>query len=107
RAAGLASRLPGVGSPSDGGGFVPPDVLVLLAAGVALVAAFPAWTLRRRSDPLVDLRLLRHRPLSSSTPLLFLSGFALYGAMLLIPLYFQQLRGMTPLAAGLDRKSVV
>jgi MFS family permease len=33
--------------------------------------------------------------------LLFLSGFALYGALLLVPLYFQQVRGFGPLSAGL------
>lgn len=33
--------------------------------------------------------------------LLFLSGITLYGAMLLLPLYFQQLRGTTVLVAGL------
>lgn len=32
---------------------------------------------------------------------MFLSGFALYGAMLLVPLYFQQVRGEGALAAGL------
>ncbi|MFI2704303.1 DHA2 family efflux MFS transporter permease subunit [Cellulosimicrobium composti] len=100
-AVGLVAVLLGLSNASKDGGFVHPDVLVPLAGGVVLIAGFAAWTLRRRSDPLVDLRLLRHRPLSSSTTLLFLSGFALYGAMLLIPLYFQQLRGMTPLAAGL------
>ena len=33
--------------------------------------------------------------------MLFLSGFALYGAMLLVPLYFQQVRGQQAFAAGL------
>jgi hypothetical protein len=32
---------------------------------------------------------------------LFLSGFALYGAMLLVPLYFQQVRGQQAFLARL------
>src|SRR5690606_22719128 len=78
-----------------------PDVLAPLVAGVAAIALFSWRTLRRTEDPLIDLRLLRHGALSSSTVLLLLSGFALYGAMLLVPLYFQQLRGATALEAGL------
>jgi MFS family permease len=31
---------------------------------------------------------------------LFFSGFALYGAMLLLPLFYQEARGATPLSAG-------
>jgi MFS family permease len=50
---------------------------------------------------LVDVRLFRFRAFSGSVLLLFLSGFALYGALLLVPLYFQQVRGFGPLGAGL------
>jgi len=66
-----------------------------------LLGAFVVWSLRRRARALVDVLLLRHWPLASSSLLLMLSGISLYGAMLLLPLYFQQLRGMTPLAAGM------
>ncbi len=100
-AVGLAAVLFGLSNASREGGFLHPDVLAPLLVGLAAIAGFTWRPLRRRSEPLVDLRLLRHLPLSSSTLLLFLSGFALYGAMLLIPLYFQQLRGMTPFMAGL------
>ncbi|MEU2569416.1 DHA2 family efflux MFS transporter permease subunit [Streptomyces althioticus] len=98
---GLAAVLYGLSDASRDGGFLHPDVLVPVSAGLAATGVFTWRALRRRTDALVDLRLLRHLPLSSSTLLLFLSGVALYGAMLLIPLYFQQLRGMTPLVAGL------
>ena len=100
-ALGLAAVLLGLSDASREGGFLHPGVLVPVLAGAGAIALFARRTLRRETAPLVDLRLLRHLPLSSSTLLLFLSGFALYGAMLLIPLYLQQLRGMTPLTAGL------
>ena len=77
------------------------DVLAPLITGLVLVTAFVAWALRRRARALIDVRLLKHWPLASSSLLLFLSGITLYGAMLLLPLYFQELRGTTVLVAGL------
>lgn len=100
-ALGLAGVLYGLSNASKEGGFGHPDVLAPVVVGVAAIALFSWRTLRRAEDPLIDLRLLRHGALSSSTVLLLLSGFALYGAMLLVPLYFQQLRGATALEAGL------
>ena len=54
----------------------------------------------RSRRPLVEIRLLARRPVASSSAVLFLSGFSLYGAMLLPPLYYQEVRGSTALAAG-------
>ena len=53
-----------------------------------------------RGNPLVELRLLAKRPVASSSAVLFFSGFSLYGAMLLMPLYYQDVRGASALAAG-------
>jgi EmrB/QacA subfamily drug resistance transporter len=99
-APGLAGLLYGLSDVSRSGGFGRADVLAPGLAGLLLVAAFTAYALRRR-DPLVDLRLLRRRPVAASTALLFLSGAALYGAMLLLPLFWQQSRGTSALVAGL------
>ena len=100
-APGLVGVLWGLSNASSPGAFGRGDVLVPLALGLALLAAFGAWGLRRRSRALIDLMLLKHWPLASSSLLLFLSGVTLYGGMLLLPLYFQQLRGTTVLEAGL------
>ena len=67
--------------------------------GVALLAAFTGYALRT-SRPLVEIRLLAKRSVASSSAVLFFSGFSLYGAMLLMPLYYQDVRGTTALAAG-------
>ncbi|WP_078911258.1 DHA2 family efflux MFS transporter permease subunit [Streptomyces sp. NRRL WC-3742] len=72
-----------------------------LLLGAALLAGYVAWALRRGDDALLDIRLLRHRALASSTALLLLAGAALYGAMLLMPLYWQQVRGESALGAAL------
>jgi EmrB/QacA subfamily drug resistance transporter len=81
-------------------GFGDPVVLVPLVAGVAFLIAFTGYALRHR-DPLVDIRLLAARSVGSSTAVLFLSGFSLFGAMLLLPLYYQEVRGVSALTAGL------
>jgi MFS family permease len=93
--------LYGLSNVSRSGGFGRADVLVPVLAGAALTVGFAVRSARAGAGALVDVRLLRHRPVASSSALLFLSGAALYGAMLLLPLYWQQARGAGPLTAGL------
>ncbi|GAA2156497.1 MDR family MFS transporter [Actinomadura napierensis] len=83
------------------GGFGCPSVLVPLAAGALLLAAFTVHALRTPSEPAIDLRLFRKRTFAASAALLFLSGLSLFGAMLLLPLYYQQVRGHGVVEAGL------
>jgi len=80
------------------------DVLVPLAAGVVLLGVFVARGLLRRRDavrPVIDLRLFRVRSFAGASSLMFLSGLSMYGALFLLPLYYQQARGASVLAAGL------
>lgn len=98
---GLAGLLLGLSDSVLAGGFSRVDAWLPLSVGVALVVAFVFWALRRRGDALVDVRLLRVRSVWSASTLLFLSSVALYGAMLLLPLFWQQVRGTDALGAGL------
>ncbi|WP_258046071.1 MDR family MFS transporter [Leifsonia shinshuensis] len=98
---GLAGLLLGLSDSVLIGGFGRLDAWLPLVAGAALVAAFVWWALRQRGAALVDVRLLRVRSVWSASTLLFLSSVALYGAMLLLPLFFQQVRGTDALGAGL------
>ena len=98
-APGTVAVLLGLANAGTGGGFAHPDVIIPLIAGAALLAAFTGHALRK-SHPLVDIRLLARRPVASSSAVLFFSGFSLYGAMLLMPLYYQDVRGATALGAG-------
>lgn len=76
--------------------------LPLLAAGAALLIAFGVHALRTRNTaPLLDLRLFTHRPFATASALNFLSRLSIFGAMILMPLYYQQVRGHSALAAGL------
>lgn len=97
----VVGLLYGLSNVSKDGGFGRADVLIPVLAGVLLLVAFVLWSLRRADGGLVDVRLFRNRPLASSSALLFLSGASLYGAMLLLPLYFQEVRGTDALGAGL------
>jgi EmrB/QacA subfamily drug resistance transporter len=92
---GIAAVVFGLSRFSTQSGWVP------LAAGVALLVTFTVRARRLGAAALVDVRLFRLRSFSGSFLLLFLSGFALYGALFLVPLYFQQVRGFGALSAGL------
>ena len=103
-APGVAAVILGLSNAGSADGFAHPDVIVPLAIGVALTAAFTAYALRlarRHGQPLVDVRVLARRPVASASAVLFFSGFSLYGAMLLLPLYYQEVRGVSPLTAGI------
>lgn len=96
--AGLLYGLAQAGSSADFGQL---RVLVPVAAGLALLGAFVAYALRTSGEPLVSVRLFRARSFTGACGLLFLAGLSIYGAMLLLPLYFQLARGYSPLVAGL------
>jgi len=98
-APGISAVLLGLAGAGTAAGFAHPGVLIPLVAGAALLAAFTSYALRS-SHPLVQVRLLARRPVASASAVLFFSGFSLYGALLLLPLYYQDVRGTTALAAG-------
>jgi MFS family permease len=98
---GLVGVLYGLSNVHQTGGFSRPDVWLPLIAGVLLLVFFTLRATRPSATALVDVRLLKRRALASSSAVLFLSGACLYGSMLLLPLFFQTVRGADPLAAAL------
>ncbi|WP_405577933.1 MDR family MFS transporter [Streptomyces sp. NBC_01190] len=74
---------------------------LLLAAGFALLAGYVVHALRIRTAPLLDLRLFAGRGFTLASINTFLLGATLYSSMLLIPLYFLQVRGLSTLQAAL------
>ena len=98
---GLALFLFGVSSlPAEEGDFTAPRVWLSMLVGVALMAAF-VWHAFRPEHPLLDLRLFKNRNLTVSTITMFLFAAAFFGGLLLVPTYFQEVRGESTLAAGL------
>jgi DHA2 family lincomycin resistance protein-like MFS transporter len=80
---------------------VPPVALV--AAGLLLIGLFALrqLSLQKRDVPLLDLRTLGHRTFTLSLSLQAVSFLAMLGAMILLPLYLQDVRGLSPLQTGL------
>jgi EmrB/QacA subfamily drug resistance transporter len=68
--------------------------------GVILVAGFVFHALRIE-HPLLDLRLYRRWHFSAASIVMFALGAAVFGAMILMPLYWQELRGYSVLDTGL------
>ncbi|GAA5027451.1 MDR family MFS transporter [Microbacterium fluvii] len=97
----LVGILYGLSNAGGDGGFSRTDVWAPLVAGVALLIAFMITQLRHPQSALVDVALLRTRSVASASAVLFLSGASLYGAMLLLPLFFQLVHGMDALGAAL------
>jgi DHA2 family lincomycin resistance protein-like MFS transporter len=85
-----------------GGGEVVQPVGIILA-GVAAIAVFVGrqlW-LQAYGVPLMDLRVLRHRTYTLSLALMSVAFMAMLGSMILLPLYLQNLRHLSPLETGL------
>lgn len=77
--------------------------LCVMAAGVVILGLFVWWerlVARRGGQPLVDLPLFRVAGFRWGTILMTLVSFAMFGLMFTVPLYFQDVRGATPLGSG-------
>jgi EmrB/QacA subfamily drug resistance transporter len=97
---GLAAFLYGVSSIPGEGTFLSAKVLIPMTVGAALIVVFVLHTFRPE-HPLLDLRLFRNRDLRAATTTMFLFGAAFFGGLLLVPTYFQLVRGESTLNAGL------
>ncbi|MBV9943823.1 MAG: DHA2 family efflux MFS transporter permease subunit [Solirubrobacterales bacterium] len=82
------------------GGFSSVKVIVPVIAGVALIATFAVHALRI-PKPLLDLRLYRRPTFSSASLAMFCLGAALFGGMILLPLYWQTVRLESVVDTGL------
>ncbi len=82
------------------GSFDSVKVYLPIAAGVLLVAAFAVRALRIR-NPLLDLKLYRRWDFSAASLAMFALGAAVFGAMILMPLYWQNVRHESVIDTGL------
>ncbi|HEY8301078.1 MAG TPA: DHA2 family efflux MFS transporter permease subunit [Jatrophihabitans sp.] len=97
---GLAALIYGLAQSSSKGGFGSADVLVPALLGAAAIAAFVVHALRK-TNALIDLRLFANKVFSGSIVTLALLVIAVFGGMLLLPLYLQTVRGESALHTGL------
>jgi EmrB/QacA subfamily drug resistance transporter len=77
-----------------------PKVFLVGVLGVALIVGF-LFAERRAREPVLPIPLLRDRVFAVAGGLSLIVGFALFGAVTFLPLYFQTVDLASPTAAGL------
>ncbi|HST24591.1 MAG TPA: DHA2 family efflux MFS transporter permease subunit [Gaiellaceae bacterium] len=82
------------------GGFSFLQVILPCVAGLLLIVLFGLHALRV-PRPLLNLRLYRRPTFSSASIAMFFLGAALFGGMILLPLYWQQVRHESVIHTGL------
>ncbi len=97
---GLAALIYGLAETNAAGGFGSPRVFGPALAGLCLLALFVRHALRT-PDALIDLRLFANRTFAAASGTLVLVIVAVFGGMLLLPLYLQTVRGESAMDTGL------
>ncbi|GLW66186.1 multidrug resistance protein B [Actinomadura rubrobrunea] len=99
---GLAALIYGLATGAEKSDFGRTDVLIPTVVGAVLSIAFVLHALsRRNANPLIDLRLFKRRSVAAASGTMVLFACAFFGAMLILPLYYQTVRQETAFAAGL------
>ena len=98
--AGSAATVYGLSKLGSGSSLGSADVLVPIIAGVVLSVIFCLHALRVER-PLLDVRLYGNRIFAAASSTTFWLGAALFGAMILVPLYYQEVRHESVLVTGL------
>ncbi|ROO90816.1 EmrB/QacA subfamily drug resistance transporter [Actinocorallia herbida] len=98
---GLALVVFGMAEAGEGEDLVSLRVLGSALLGLLLITAFVLHAVRRGDRALVDVRLYRDRTFSVVNLAFLLYVAALFGMMVLFPLYYQVVHGFTPLKSGL------
>jgi EmrB/QacA subfamily drug resistance transporter len=99
-ATGVVGVTYGLSRSESAGSLTAPSVMIPVIAGLALVALFVVHA-RRTDHPLLDLRLFSSPAFRAASIVTFCLGAALFGAMILMPLYFQTVRGEDAIHTGL------
>jgi EmrB/QacA subfamily drug resistance transporter len=98
--AGLVLVVYGIIQGGDTGSWLRIDVLGTVAAGLVVLTVF-GWHEARTDHPALDVRLFRDPRLSSAAAAISLVFFAMGGVYFFISFYTQNVRGYSPLHAGL------
>jgi EmrB/QacA subfamily drug resistance transporter len=98
---GVAIFVYGMSEAGAKGGFGAGRALTGIAVGIALVVLFAWHAWRRGHAALIDVSLFARRGFATAAGTNLLIGIALFGALILLPLYYQIVRGESPLATGL------
>lgn len=97
---GIAIALYGLAEIGQKGTAASAVPITALIVGGGFITGFIVRALRT-ANSLIDVRLFGTRGFATSAATNFVLGVALFGVALLLPLYFQIVRGRTPLQTGL------
>jgi EmrB/QacA subfamily drug resistance transporter len=98
---GLALFVYGLSEAGAAGGFGAGRALTALVLGLVLVALFVWHAWRRGPAALIDVSLFARRGFAAAAGTNLLVGIALFGALILLPLYYQIVGSESPLSTGL------
>jgi EmrB/QacA subfamily drug resistance transporter len=98
---GIAVFLYGMSEVGGHGGFGNPRTSVAVLAGLVLIGLFFWHAAVRGGHALIDVSLLRRRGFGAAAAVNLLLMVALFGSLILIPLYYQQVRHEGAVAIGL------
>lgn len=76
-----------------------PQIIGILAFAAVMIVVFVAVE-RRASDPIMPLSIYANRTVSVSLVAVFLTGFAMFGSIIFIPLFFQGVLGASATSSG-------
>jgi len=99
-AAAVTSLLLAISWSGPSNGWGNGTTLALIGAGVVLAVAFVFIELRV-AEPIIPMDLFKGRIFSGYAGYAFLLGFAMFGALIFLPLYLQAVKDLSPTRSGL------
>jgi EmrB/QacA subfamily drug resistance transporter len=97
---GLAAFVYGLAETSSSGGLGATKAWLPMLVGAVMIATFIGHA-ARHAWPLIDVKLFKVRTMSAASATTFSFAAAMFGAMFMLPLYYQVVRGQSALDAGL------
>jgi EmrB/QacA subfamily drug resistance transporter len=99
-ATGVVGLTYGLSESASAGSLTASSVLIPVILGIVLLIVFVLRS-QRVERPLLDLSLFRNSAFRAASIVTFCLGAALFGAMILLPLYFQEIRHQDAIDTGL------
>jgi EmrB/QacA subfamily drug resistance transporter len=81
-------------------GWSAPEIVLALAAGAAVLAAFIAWEIRT-DTPMLPMRFFRNRVFALANAASLFMSFGMFGSIFLLSQFFQTVQGYSPFGSGL------
>jgi EmrB/QacA subfamily drug resistance transporter len=97
---GLTLLIFGLAESNGSDGFAATKAWLPIVTGAALIVGFLRHSWRSR-EPLIDIRTFTHTRAGAAAGTFMLFAIAFFGSLLLVPLYYQTVRGASALEAGL------